>query len=48
MERDFLAGVTWLPQATRLKLHVAVVRKTYTNGITPSTAQLLSQLQAAW
>lgn len=47
-ERDLLAGITWLPTATRLKLHVAVVRKTYSNGITPATTQLLSQLQAAW
>jgi hypothetical protein len=47
-ERDLLAGITWLPTATRLKLHVAVVRKTYSNDITPATTQLLSQLQAAW
>ena len=47
-ERDLLAGVTWLPTTTRLKLHVAIVRKTYSNGITPSATQLLSQLQAAW
>jgi hypothetical protein len=47
-ERDWLAGLTWLPPATRLKLQVAVVRKTYTRDITPSVTQVLSQLQASW
>ena len=47
-ERDFVAGITWAPAGTRLKLHTAVVRKTFTAGISPSTTQLLTQLQAAW
>jgi hypothetical protein len=47
-ERDYLAGVTWLPSATRLKLQLGVVRKTYTQDITPAVTHILSQLQASW
>jgi len=47
-ERDYLAGVTWMPPATRLKLHLAVVHRTYSSRITPTNTQLLSQVQAAW
>jgi hypothetical protein len=47
-QRDWLGGITWIPTATRLKLHAAVVHRTYTRGITPSVTQLLTQLQAAW
>ena len=47
-ERDWLAGLTWLPPATRLKLQFAVVRKTYTRDITPAVTQVLTQLQASW
>lgn len=47
-ERDYLAGATWLPAATRLKLQLAVVRKTYTHNLTPAATLLLTQLQASW
>ena len=47
-ERDYLAGVTWLPSATRLKLQLAVVRKTWTADVTPAVTQVLTQLQASW
>jgi hypothetical protein len=47
-ERDYLGGATWLPQATRLKLQIAVVRKTFTYSLAPSTTLLLTQLQASW
>jgi hypothetical protein len=47
-ERDYLAGVTWLPTATRLKVQGAVVRKTYSSSITPSATLALIQFQASW
>jgi hypothetical protein len=47
-ERDYLAGFTWLPAATRLKLQFAVVRKTYSSKITPAVTLALTQLQASW
>ncbi|HMC55204.1 MAG TPA: porin [Gemmatimonadaceae bacterium] len=47
-ERDYLVGGTWVPAATRLKLQVAAVRKTYTYSITPAVTLLLMQLQASW
>jgi hypothetical protein len=47
-ERDYLAGLTWLPVATRLKLQFAVVHKTYSRAITPSATLALTQLQASW
>jgi hypothetical protein len=48
IERDYLAGLNWVPASTRLELHVAVVHKTYTNRIAPTATQLVSQLQATW
>jgi hypothetical protein len=45
-ECDYLAGFTWLPGGTRLKLQLNVVHKTYTLG--PSSTLVLSQLQASW
>jgi hypothetical protein len=47
-ERDYLAGFTWLPAGTRLKLQLNVVRKTYPGGLLPSSTLVLSQLQASW
>lgn len=47
-ERDYLAGLTWIPVATRLKVQLAVVRKTYTRDITPAVTLALTQLQASW
>jgi len=47
-ERDYLAGLTWLPPATRLKVQFAVVRKTYSHDITPPATLALTQLQASW
>lgn len=47
-ERDYLAGITWLPSKTRLKAQLAVVHKTYSSAITPSITQLLTQVQASW
>ena len=47
-ERDYLGGFTWLPPATRLKLQLAVVRKTYSHAITPAATLALTQLQASW
>lgn len=47
-ERDYLAGFTLFPPATRLKLHLAVVRKTYSHDITPAATLVLTQLQASW
>jgi hypothetical protein len=48
VERDYLGGFTWLPAATRLKLQLNVVRKTYLAGVVPSSTLVLSQLQASW
>jgi hypothetical protein len=47
-ERDYLAGFTWLPGSTRLKVQVNIVRKTYTRGLSPAMTQVLSQIQASW
>jgi hypothetical protein len=47
-ECDYVGGFTWLPAGTRLKLQLNVVRKTYTDGLGPSSTLVLSQLQAAW
>jgi hypothetical protein len=47
-ERDYLAGLTWFPGGTRLKLQAALVHKTYSNAITPSVTAALTQLQASW
>jgi hypothetical protein len=47
-ECDYLAGFSWLPAATRLKLQINVVHKTYTAGLGPSSTLVLSQLQASW
>jgi hypothetical protein len=47
-ERDYLAGLTWFPPGTRLKVQAAFVRKTYTRDITPAVRQVLTQVQASW
>jgi hypothetical protein len=47
-ERDYLAGVTWLPAATRLKLQLVGVRKTYTRNIVPAATQAIITMQASW
>jgi hypothetical protein len=48
VERDYLAGLTWIPAASRLKLQFNVVRKGYTHSITPWATMALTQLQASW
>ena len=47
-ERDYLAGVTWMPAATRLKLQLVGVRKTYTRNIVPAATQAIITMQASW
>lgn len=47
-ERDWLGGITWLPSGTRLKVQLAVVRKTYTRDLIPAARQVLTQIQASW
>jgi hypothetical protein len=47
-ERDYMAGLTWLPPATRLKLQLNVVRKTYSNELLPAVTLAQTQLQASW
>ena len=47
-ERDYLAGATWMPAATRLKLQFVAVRKTYTRNIVPAATQAIVTMQASW
>ena len=47
-ERDYLAGATWMPAATRLKLQFVAVRKTYTRDIVPAATQAIITMQASW
>ena len=48
IERDYLAGLTWVIPASRLKLQTAVVRKTWTRDVSAPVTQALTQLQASW
>jgi hypothetical protein len=47
-ERDFALGTTWTPSASRLKLQLVGVRKTYTSNIVPAATQAIITMQAAW
>ncbi|MGH7677991.1 MAG: porin [Gemmatimonadaceae bacterium] len=47
-ERDYVVGATWMPAATRLKLQVVGVRKTYTRNLVPAATQAILNMQASW